>query len=81
MLKFEGEGMQQKVKPQQNDPRMDALLDWFVDNWAVLTRAPSNKSVGQQTSSIEPVKNIRSRRRKKLLGKPDSKSKMNSPTD
>ena len=63
-LKFEGERMQQNGKPQQNDPRMDALLDWFVDNWEFLTRDPNEKATVQNDDPNEPGKSTKTTAKK-----------------
>ena len=31
------------------DPRMEALLDWFIDNWDMLTKDPNDKAAGKNS--------------------------------
>ena len=39
---------QNKLKSTK-DPRMEALLDWFIDNWDVLTKDPNDKAAGKKS--------------------------------
>jgi hypothetical protein len=49
---------EEALTPQQ---RWDMLMDWFVDNWSVLTKEPERDIENAEPSSnIKPEKNAKS---------------------
>lgn len=58
------------------DPRMEALLDWFIDNWDVLTKDPNDKAAGKKS---DPTAHAKSKQRKASRNHKSSKSQRKKP--
>lgn len=67
-----------QIKNSQNkvvsnkDPRMEALLDWFIDNWDVLTKDPYDKVAGKKS---DPTAHEKRKRHKESRNHKSSKSR------